>query len=89
MAIKKVKKAKRPVRKPAKREITVSMTVFGNQKVSVKLSAGDSIGDLLAEMPTGWQVSTMTAMVNEAEVDNEHLLNDGDVVSFIPKVTGG
>lgn len=94
MAIKKsarkvgaARKAKAP---RAKVMISVNMTVFGSQKVGLQLEAGSTMADVLGnEIPHGWQVSTMTMMVNDKEVANTHILNEGDLIAFVPKVTGG
>ena len=57
----------------------------------VALEGATSVGDLYAELfPPGPQgVLPVMFAVNQAYVDKEHALADGDEVAFIPPLGGG
>ncbi len=71
---------------------------LGVDKLSLSLEeAGPTIADLraslVADKDAKWQevlgADNVITAVNQAVVDHQHALSDGDEVAFFPPVTGG
>jgi len=62
----------------------------GEESVTIKLS-GKTVGDAKELLSKQYRLNLDTAMaaVNEEFAGNEDVLKDGDVLAFIPPVSGG
>lgn len=89
MALKKAKPGKRSVKREVL--ITVKVSALGHDNpFEVTLRAGSSVGDLVeSHLPPSWNRENIDVAVNEQAREATYLLNDGDLVTFVPKVTGG
>lgn len=55
-------------------------------------AAGRTVGELKAELSQKYdlpKMDTVMAAINEEFSSNEEVINEGDVIAFIPPVSGG
>jgi molybdopterin converting factor subunit 1 len=64
----------------------------GRDEETVSLVEGNSVAALCAQLTrsvAGFSLEAVRVAVNEEFVGQEHALREGDVVAFIPPVSGG
>jgi molybdopterin converting factor small subunit len=87
-----LRKAKVRRSSPRRREmITVNITAMGFDKpFQATVEKGSTVDDLTrGHLPPSWAIDNVDIVVNNSPKPPSYLLNDGDGVTFVPKVTGG
>mgnify|MGYP005852773175 CR=1 FL=1 len=60
-----------------------------SQGIMATLKPGSTVGDLLREMGIGLEPDALLLVVNHRTAEPDVVLADGDVVHFIPALSGG
>ena len=86
-------KPKKPARKAAVKAAPkiVTFQAFGNSEIEVVLTAGNRTlkAFMKQNIPPAWNLDQFALRVNDREVNDEFVLNDGDRISAAPNVAGG
>lgn len=69
----------------------VSFEALGNREIRVALTAKNrTLGAFIkANIPPAWNMDQFALRVNDRQVENDYVLNDGDRISAAPNVAGG
>ena len=83
-------KAKRLAVKKRAPQKYVTMLALGNSELRIALKKGVTLGKFIAgNIPKQWNLDNFALRVNDREVNNVYVLNDGDRITAAPNVAGG
>ena len=83
------KKAKKKIARKSNK-FTIKMVALGEGVIDVKVRPGTNLSAFLkGNLPSKWKLGGVETRVNNEFREDTYILNEGDQVSFVPKVNGG
>ncbi len=71
----------------------IAKDILGQRQVTFDTPSAQNVGDLILQLgstyPDFTKLTSLRVAVNEAYVQNDYVLQDGDEVVLIPPVSGG
>jgi len=69
---------------------TVTFSVIGGDTYELELNNGPTLGELLKEaLPKKFDRGSAEVRVNNARQADDYRVQDGDIISVVPRVAGG